>query len=185
MVKIKILDIGCGLRKYNSSNPGDIVFGLDKIFSSNSDLLSDLESENLPFKSNIFDIVVASHILEHIENLPKIMSEIHRISKNGSYVKIFTPHASDMSAFGHIGHVRYFTVSSFTHFTNENKENDFIKEKFKIRKIRLFFVRSISKFNFLNIFFYPFLNISHKFYEKFLCRLIPTGEMYVELEVIK
>ncbi|MBS3052177.1 MAG: class I SAM-dependent methyltransferase [Candidatus Aenigmarchaeota archaeon] len=185
MVKINILDIGCGLKKYDSGNENDTIFGLDKYFSDNADLLAELESSNLPFKSNIFDKVIASHILEHIENLHKIMSEIHRISKNNGILYIWTPHASDLSAFGHIGHVRYFTVNSFLHFTYENAENQFIKEKFRLKKIKLYFVRKFSKFSFLNIIFYPLLNINHKFYEKFLCRLIPAGEMYVELEVIK
>lgn len=185
MIGIKILDIGCGLNKYNSGNSKDTIFGLDKFFSKNTDVISDLESCSLPFKSNVFNETIASHILEHIENLFFLMSEIHRVSKPHGILRIWTPHASDMSAFGHIGHVRYFTVNTFLHFTFENKENQFINEKFRLKKIELYFVRKLSKFKFFNILFYPFMNINHKFYEKFLCRLIPAGEMYVELEVIK
>jgi SAM-dependent methyltransferase len=45
---------------------------------------------SLPFKSNQFDIVIASHVLEHIPNLQKALQEIHRTLKTeGQAILLF------------------------------------------------------------------------------------------------
>ncbi|MEM5799198.1 MAG: methyltransferase domain-containing protein [Candidatus Aenigmatarchaeota archaeon] len=76
---MKILDIGYGSkeRKYKSKNFKDIVIGLDKFHVVGVDL-ADLEIQ-LPFKDNSFDMLIASHVLEHTKNFFFIMEEIHRI----------------------------------------------------------------------------------------------------------
>ena len=181
---MKILDIGCGGRKYEG-NLGDEIIGLDLYKNPNVDVVWDLEKTPLPFKKNKFDVAVASHILEHINNFFPLIDELYRILKPQGILKVWVPHASDLAAFGHVGHVRYFTVNTFSHFTEGHQENQFVKARFKIRKIQLFFVRSFSRFKILNWIFYPFMNLNHKFYEKMLSRLIPAVEMYVELEVVK
>jgi predicted SAM-dependent methyltransferase len=184
VIEIKILDIGSGGMKYKG-NPDDEIIGLDLYKGPGIDIVWNLEKTPLPFKTNEFDMVVASHVLEHIKNFFPLIGELHRIIKPGGILKVWVPHASDLSAFGHVGHVRYFTVNTFNHFTNLHPENKFTKARFKIRKVRLFFVRNFSKFRILNWLFYPLMNFNHKFYEKILCRFIPAIEMYVELEVIK
>jgi SAM-dependent methyltransferase len=40
-----------------------------------------VDLQNLPFKNNTYDCVFASHVLEHIKNDKKAISEIHRILK--------------------------------------------------------------------------------------------------------
>jgi 2-polyprenyl-6-hydroxyphenyl methylase/3-demethylubiquinone-9 3-methyltransferase len=39
--------------------------------------------ENLPFQTNSFDVVFCCDVLEHVRDLPKVISEISRILKNG------------------------------------------------------------------------------------------------------
>ena len=46
--------------------------------------------EKTPFKDKEFDFVVASHILEHVENPEKFCDEMMRISKRG-YIEVPTP----------------------------------------------------------------------------------------------
>ncbi len=184
MNNIKILDIGCDGRKYRA-NPDDKIVGLDLYPDKDVDVVWDLEKIPLPFKNNEFDMVTASHILEHINNFFSLIEEIHRVIKPGGVFKVWVPHASDLAAFGHVGHVRYFTVNTFSHFTESHRENQFTKARFKIRKVQLFYVRNFSRFWILNFLFYPLMNFSHKLYEKLFSRLIPAVEMYVELEVVK
>ena len=184
MINIKILDIGCGGRKYKG-NADDAVIGVDLYKTPQVDIIWDLEKTPLPFKTNEFDMITASHILEHMKSFFQLIEEIHRVLKPKGILKVWVPHASDLAAFGHVDHVRYFTVNTFTHFTESSAENHFTKARFKIRKTRLYFVRSFSKFRILNWIFYPIMNLNHKFYEKLLSRIIPAIEMYVELEVIK
>jgi len=38
--------------------------------------------ENLPFQNNSFDVVFCCDVLEHVRDLPKVISEISRVLKN-------------------------------------------------------------------------------------------------------
>ena len=41
------------------------------------------DATNLPFKDNVFDFVICSHLLEHVNEPEKIISEIQRVGKRG------------------------------------------------------------------------------------------------------
>lgn len=43
--------------------------------------------ENLPFKDNAFDFVIASHVLEHSSNPDKFIAELQRVAKAG-YIEV-------------------------------------------------------------------------------------------------
>lgn len=91
---IKILDLGCGknalgyapLRETSNAE----VFHVD--ISKNAyhlEVCSD--AHHLPFKDKSFDVVYASHILEHLDSPLKGLSEMKRVSKN--FVIIRVPNA--------------------------------------------------------------------------------------------
>lgn len=58
----------------------------------NIDFKADLQ--NLPFEDNTYDCFFASHVLEHIQNDRKAISEIHRVLKTGGLAIIPVPIAS-------------------------------------------------------------------------------------------
>jgi len=96
-----ILDAGCGVNPLISDYYayGFSAIGLDlslnalkagNFFSPlNKGKLVLGEIENLPFKSNSFDVVVASEVIEHLLFPEKGMKEIHRILKH-SGIAIFS-----------------------------------------------------------------------------------------------
>lgn len=45
------------------------------------------KAEDLPFKDNIFDFVIASHVLEHSKDPEKFISELQRVGKAG-YIEV-------------------------------------------------------------------------------------------------
>ncbi len=47
--------------------------------------------ENIPLRSNHFDVIISIDVLEHMPNLDKHLSEIKRVLKNGGYFIIQTP----------------------------------------------------------------------------------------------
>ena len=47
--------------------------------------------ENTPFKDKEFDFVIASHILEHVDDPFKFCNELTRIGKRG-YIEVPTPY---------------------------------------------------------------------------------------------
>ncbi|MFH1280548.1 MAG: class I SAM-dependent methyltransferase [Candidatus Beckwithbacteria bacterium] len=98
---LKFLDIGCGdgvLLYLISQKTKAQLFGID----SDSDSLKTAKSKvnakffqasayKLPFKTQSFDIVIASEIIEHLKNPEKMLSEIKRVLKPKGLSLITTP----------------------------------------------------------------------------------------------
>ena len=72
----KILDIGCG---YTAHEKATVVCDVQDLshFYKNKNFVK-LETNNLPFKDKEFDFVIASHVIEHVEDFPFYK----RIAKN-------------------------------------------------------------------------------------------------------
>lgn len=87
--KDRVLDVGGGhnphpranvvVDKYTDTNyhrSGDI-----KVLQKQEFIAAD--GEKLPFKDNEFDYVISCHVLEHVEDPVKFLSEIFRVGKRG------------------------------------------------------------------------------------------------------
>jgi ubiquinone/menaquinone biosynthesis C-methylase UbiE len=48
------------------------------------------DAEEIPFDDNQFDMVIASHVLEHLPNFEKGLSEVYRVTKNRALVALPT-----------------------------------------------------------------------------------------------
>ena len=174
--------IGCGKNKYISKDKKDEVIGLDRTKLLGVDIVHDIEKFPWPFKDNEFDLIIANHILEHLDNLIKVMEEIWRITKNNGLVKINVPYFSYSGAFQDPTHKRFFTLHTFDYFTENSGLNYYSKARFKILKKRLvFFVRRPKANKIINFF----INSNQRFYERFLSNILPAENLYVKLEVIK
>jgi len=62
------------------------------------DVVHDLNQTPYPFKDDEFDEVWSHHVMEHLEELPKVMEELHRITKPGGKIFIEVPHHSSWMA---------------------------------------------------------------------------------------
>lgn len=129
----KILDIGCGEKKY----PGSI--GIDVRKTKQADIVANIE-KGLPFKDNGFDLVYSSHTLEHIDpkKLVFVIEEIWRITKPSGIIKITVPHFSGVGAATNPTHLRPgFASQTFHFFKNKNEYQKFGRIDFEILKITL------------------------------------------------
>lgn len=86
-----VLEVGSGGNPYFRSNVLIDAY-LDTRERHYAKLISDRPTvlgfvENLPFKDDSFDFVIASHVLEHSKNPEKFLSEIQRVSKAG-YIEV-------------------------------------------------------------------------------------------------
>ena len=50
-----------------------------------------LNIENMPLEDNSFDVIMANHILEHVNDLSKALSEIKRVLKPGGWAVLLSP----------------------------------------------------------------------------------------------
>ncbi len=82
-----ILDIGCG---YNANKLASVICDVQDL----SDYYTDkkfikLIDKKLPFGDNEFDFVIASHVMEHVEDVDFFIKELERVSKKG-YIELPT-----------------------------------------------------------------------------------------------
>lgn len=57
----------------------------------NPDIIKQISAENLPYKTNSFDLVVSLFTLEHVRNIEKVLKESVRVLKQGGYLYIVVP----------------------------------------------------------------------------------------------
>jgi len=86
----------------------------------------DLETDDIPYENNTFDLVICNQVLEHLKNYRKVIDDIIRVTKRRGYIVIGIPNLAHLInriylLFGiqpmclHLdgSHVRAFTHGSF------------------------------------------------------------------------
>lgn len=86
--KYRMLEIGPGLNRLSDFETLNIIDGKD------IDYICDI-TKSLPFKDNSFDIIYASHVLEHVPWFlqKKIFMELYRILKPHGVLEVWVPDA--------------------------------------------------------------------------------------------
>jgi SAM-dependent methyltransferase len=85
------LDVGCGLRPYESSFPDGVYVGVDVEDSGRSASLKVpdhyFDGVTLPFAKANFEGVISTQVLEHVPNPQGLLEEMHRVIKpNGMLI---------------------------------------------------------------------------------------------------
>jgi DNA-binding transcriptional MerR regulator/trans-aconitate methyltransferase len=100
--KCRVLELGCGDANLWRKNKDRIPKGVDITLSDFSKgMLNDakitlgekaknfkfqiIDAEDIPYEECSFDIIIANHMLYHVDNIVKALSEIHRVLKPGGY----------------------------------------------------------------------------------------------------
>ena len=81
----KILDIGCGYRAHKSASVIADIQDLSN-FYQNKNFIK-ITEKKLPFKDKEFDFVIASHVIEHVDDFEFFIKELERISSKG-YIEL-------------------------------------------------------------------------------------------------
>jgi SAM-dependent methyltransferase len=109
----RCLNLGCGHDKRVSEADLEWV-NLDRVASDGVQVVADLENP-LPFTDGEFDLVYASHVLEHVHNYIPLILEIHRVLRPGGTFIAYVPCFPCRAAVADPTHVRYFVPESFFH----------------------------------------------------------------------
>ena len=169
----KILDIGCGYGANEFANTICDVQDLSKFYKDKNFIK--LENKQLPFKDNEFDFVIASHVLEHVEDFKFFISELERVSKKG-YIELPTKLEDNLvfeNKNDHLWHMDFDDVNSKLLISNklqyiepiltvsmiqnlrENFKGSLVLELYWEDKIDYDFVendKNMKKHNLLNLF---------------------------------
>ena len=82
-----ILDIGCG---YGANKNASVISDIQDLSTYYPDKkFVKLIEKKLPFKDQEFDFVIASHVMEHVEDIEYFIKELERVSKKG-YIELPT-----------------------------------------------------------------------------------------------
>lgn len=158
------LNFGCGrvIRKGWINVDIQKSEGIDKSFNFNK--------FPYPFKNDIFEYILADNVLEHLDDLEKILNELHRISKKGAKIKIIVPYYHCKGAYNDLTHTHFFNETSFDNLINPDFHYGLkkINKKFEIVELKL----KPTKFGRL----FPF------FVRRYASYVL--GEIYSEIEVL-
>lgn len=166
------LNLGCG-RKIDPA-----AVNLDFFNFEGVDVVHNLNIFPYPFSDNTFEHIYCDNVMEHLDDIIKVMEELHRILKPGGKAEIIVPYFSSIGAFKDPTHKHHFTMESFNYFTEEAYYNFYSKARYKIVERRLIFS---PRLKLLELLFNPFW----KQYQKIFSYLIPAATIRFRLQAVK
>lgn len=159
----KILDFGCGagqlLKEVVSYFPDNHYVGTDLSLEGikrarkklpNIKFLKTEGGKNLPFSDNEFDTVLATDVIEHVYDIPVLLSEWNRILKRGGKIVITTPY------FGFIKNVVICLIKFEKVFDTTGPHIRFFTDNSLKRTLEKFGFKTIETIHFGR--FYPLSN---------------------------
>jgi SAM-dependent methyltransferase len=175
---MRILDVGCGINKF----PGSI--GIDVNPNTRADILCNLDRYPYPFRDSSFDVLRATHVIEHVSDVVRTMEEFHRLVRNGGSVHIVTPHYTDFSSFCDPTHRWHLNTYSLRYFgENHGGYNYYSNVRFQETSVR---VKLLNLWKWLGFeFLVNRLPGFRKFWEHYLCFVIRGKVIEWELRVLK
>jgi len=183
------LEIGCGDNKRTGFT------GMDIVPLEGTDIVHDMNDVPWPIEDNTYEEIVLDDVLEHSNNFLGVLKELYRVGDDGCIVKISVPHFSSDNMYTDPTHTTFFSSRSFNYFDKslDYKYNFYLQDvNFKIRKVYISF-REYFTHDGNKSFFNPLkwigiewlINKFSRIYEKFFCWILPAGEVYYELEIVK
>ena len=118
-----VLDIGCGYRaNENASVVADVQDLSD--FYKNKNFIK-VEEKRLPFKNKEFDFVIASHVIEHVDDFEFFIKELERISNKG-YIELPSRLADNLVFENKNDHIWWFTYDDLNNQIIASKRNQLV-----------------------------------------------------------
>ena len=183
----RILDIGCGYtaNKYSTHVADTQDFSnlyKDKKFTH-------IKEKKLPFADKEFNFIIASHVLEHVEDIEYFIKELERVANSG-YIEVPTrleDNLVDVNEKAHIWWINFDDINNSLFITKRKQIIEPFLSVSTIQNLRKFFRDSLvteifweSKINYLiskssnNLKLYKklfFFKIIKKFFSKKIRRL--------------
>ena len=118
-----VLDIGCGYRaNENASVVADVQDFSD--FYKNKNFIK-IEEKRLPFKIKEFDFVIASHVIEHVDDFEFFIKELERISNKG-YIELPSRLADNLVFENKNDHIWWFCYDDLENQIIASKRNQLV-----------------------------------------------------------
>jgi len=175
----KALDVGCGQRKLKGA------VGLDIISDSQADVFYDIQKTPWPLEKDSFDLILLNHVLEHSDDVLKILNEVHRVLKPGGRAVIQVPYFRSNAAFADPTHKHFFNSFSLDYMTEGTKLSGYKYTDSLFRKIGFWYGWPHKSKNPFRQAIKNFVQKNPGLYDQYLSLIFPTLCLTWELEVIK
>ena len=130
---LRVLDVGCGDGVISEpiAKLGNTVASVDLptitklCHKRKASMVSSGDAEQLAFADGIFDLVLASEVVEHLWNPPAFFKEAHRVLKGEGWLIIETPEGKDSLRYD--AHKNWFT---------EDVVKQIVRDAFAVKQFR-------------------------------------------------
>ena len=173
---MKKLSVGCGRRE---AEPDLIRLDISELI--NPDIVWDLNVFNYPFNDSTFSEIECFDVIEHLQDIPRTLEELHRILEPNGLLKITTPHFSCANSFVDPTHKWHLSYFSFDYFCDNHTLGYYSKARYRINKRHIQFQG--SRFN--RTLVSRLANRFPQSYEQRWAWVFPAWFLYFELQAIK
>jgi SAM-dependent methyltransferase len=134
----------------------------------------------LPFRAGSLSRVWCFDLVEHLDDIPRLMRELHRVLEAGGTVFLTTPHFSCANSYTDPTHKQHFAWRSFDYFTAEHDLRYYSTARFRI-------VRRVLRFHggVVDALMRRIARRWPDFYEHRLAWTFPAWYLEFELEAVK
>lgn len=174
-----MLDVGCGPRKREGS------IGIDKDPSSAADVFHDLNNVPYPFPDNSFEIIYCDNVLEHLTDVPTVMTELHRIAQRDALISVTVPFFAHRNAYNDPTHKHFFGIHSFDYFVAGTTHAQFHYSEAEFVLVSVEFEKGLMKRHWFDRMMTRFANAKKDLYENRLAHMFPLQQLTFTLKVVK
>ncbi len=119
----KILDIGCGYSANKNATTVADVKDLSNYYKDKHFI--QILDKKLPFKDKEFDYVIASHVIEHVDDFEFFIKELERISTRG-YIELPTRLGDNLVFENKLDHIWWFVFDDLNNQIVASKKNQLL-----------------------------------------------------------
>ena len=131
----KILDVGCGYRAHKKATTIADIQDLSNFYPDRKFIK--IEDKKLPFKDKEFDFVIASHVIEHVEDFGFFIQELERISSKG-YIELPSRLGDNLVFENEKDHIWWFCFDDDKNELIASKKNQIIKPFITVSMAKMF-----------------------------------------------
>ena len=131
----KILDIGCGYRAHKNASVIADIKDFSDFYKEKKFVL--IQGKNFPFKDKEFDFVIASHVIEHVDDFEFFIKELERISSKG-YIELPSRLGDNLVFENKDDHIWWFCYNDITNSLIASKKNQLIDPFITVSTAELF-----------------------------------------------
>lgn len=176
------LELGCGNMKRNRQS-----IGVDMLDYPDVDIVGDVYEALAAFPAQSVDAVYSYHFVEHVPDVPRLLSELARIVKPSGYVEFVAPHFSNPYFCSDPTHRSFYGLYTFCYYANKSPFARQVptygyKARFGVEKVDLIFKSShpfVVRYSIKRVIGGIFNSCHYlkELYEENFCYLFPCYEV--------